>query len=50
LAAREAFISSATNPATPVSRIDAAQVADGKPGPVTTALREAYFGAGPERS
>jgi D-alanine transaminase len=44
-AAREAFISSATNPAQPVVRIDGATIGDGKPGPVAQALRAAYFGA-----
>lgn len=45
--AREAFISSATNPAVPVITIDGVQVGDGRPGPVARALRAAYFGAAP---
>jgi len=46
--AREAFISAASNPAISVVAIDGAQVADGKPGPVASALRAAYLGAVPE--
>jgi len=42
-AAREAFISSATNPAVSVVRIDGAIIGDGRPGPVAKMLREAYF-------
>lgn len=45
LAAREAYISSATNAAIPVVRLDGRQIGDGKPGPVARALRDAYFGA-----
>lgn len=44
-AAREAFLSSATNPAVPVVAIDDVSVANGRPGPVTLALRAAYLGA-----
>ncbi len=44
-AAREAFISSATNPATPVVSIDGAWIGDGRPGPIVIALRAAYLGA-----
>lgn len=44
-AAREAFMSSASNPATGIVSIDGAPVGDGKVGPVTRALRAAYFGA-----
>jgi len=44
--AREAFISSATNPAQAVVRIDGTEIGDGRPGPVAKALRDAYFGAG----
>ncbi len=44
-AAREAFISSATNPGVPVIAIDGATIGDGRPGPLAQALREAYFGA-----
>jgi D-alanine transaminase len=46
LAAREAFITSATNPATPVVAIDGKQIGDGRPGPVTRALQNLYLGAG----
>lgn len=42
-AAREAFISSATNPAVSVIAIDGVTVSDGRPGPVARALRDAYF-------
>jgi D-alanine transaminase len=45
-AAREAFISSATNPAVPVIAIDGAPVGDGRPGPVARALYQAYLGIG----
>lgn len=45
--AREAFISAATNPAVAVVSIDGAQIGDGKPGPIATALRAAYLGADP---
>jgi D-alanine transaminase len=41
-AAREAFISSATNPAVPVIAIDGAQIGDGRPGPISSALLAAY--------
>ncbi len=44
-AACEAFISAATNPATPVVAIDGTAIGDGRPGPVTKALRAAYLGA-----
>ncbi|WP_428030199.1 D-amino-acid transaminase [Ancylobacter sp.] len=43
-AAREAFVTSATNFATPVVRIDGHPVGDGRPGPVARALRENYHG------
>ncbi|MCC6920420.1 MAG: D-amino-acid transaminase [Alphaproteobacteria bacterium] len=42
-AAREAFITSAGNYVTPVISIDGQPVGDGKPGPVTQALRRAYI-------
>ncbi len=42
-AAREAFISSATNPAVPVTSIDGAIIGDGNPGPVAAALYAAYL-------
>ncbi len=38
-AAREAFITSATNTVMPVVRIDANTIGDGRPGPVTRRLR-----------
>lgn len=41
-AAREAFITSATNLVTPVVAIDGAEIGDGAPGPVAQRLREAY--------
>lgn len=44
-AAREAFISAASNPAVPVIGIDGATIGDGRPGPVAQALRAAYLGA-----
>jgi len=43
--AREAFISAASNPAVPVIDIDGVTVGDGRPGPVSRALRAAYLGA-----
>lgn len=42
-AAREAFISAASNPATPVVVIDGVPVGEGKPGPITLRLRENYL-------
>ncbi|HVV32822.1 MAG TPA: D-amino-acid transaminase [Vitreimonas sp.] len=47
--AREAFISAASNPAVAVVSLDGVQIGDGKPGPVATALRAAYLGAGSEK-
>jgi D-alanine transaminase len=44
-AAREAFISAASNPAVPVIAIDGQRVGNGLPGPVAKALRAAYLGA-----
>ncbi|TWA93009.1 D-alanine transaminase [Azospirillum brasilense] len=43
LAAREAFVSSAGTFALPVTRIDGKPVGDGKPGPITRTLRQAYL-------
>ena len=40
-AAREAFLTSATNPVTPVVRIDGRTIGKGKPGPVALRLRRA---------
>jgi D-alanine transaminase len=45
LGAREAFITSATQGAMPVVRIDGKAIGDGKPGPVTRGLREAFYTA-----
>jgi len=42
LAAREAFISSATGAAVPVVTIDGKQIGDGRPGPVTRRIRDLY--------
>lgn len=42
--AAEAFLSSATNAALSIVRIDGQVIGEGKPGPVATALRGAYFG------
>lgn len=42
-AAREAFLTSTTGGVVPVVQIDAARIADGRPGPVAMRLREAYF-------
>jgi D-alanine transaminase len=47
--AREAFISAAGNPAVPVIAIDNVPVGEGRPGPVTQALRAAYLGADPSK-
>lgn len=43
LAAREAFLSSAGTFAMPVTRIDGRPVGEGRPGPVTLGLRQAYL-------
>jgi D-alanine transaminase len=48
-AAREAFITAASNPATPVIAVDGAPIGAGKPGPVAAALRAAYLGADTDR-
>ncbi len=42
LAAREAFISSATGAAIPVVTIDGTRIGDGQPGPVTRRIRDVY--------
>lgn len=44
IAAREAFLTSATNFVMPVISLDGTLVGDGKPGPGTEALRLAYLG------
>ncbi|WP_395648286.1 D-amino-acid transaminase [Terricaulis sp.] len=43
-AAREAFISAASNPAVPVIAINGRKIGAGAPGPVSKALRAAYLG------
>ena len=45
LAAREAFITSATNGVMPVVAIDGKRIGDGRPGPVAAALRAALIAA-----
>lgn len=47
-AAREAFMSAASNPAVPVVAIDDVPVGEGRPGPVAQALRAFYLGAEPQ--
>lgn len=42
-AAREAFVTGATNPIVPVIAIDDAKIGNGKPGSITLALRQAYL-------
>jgi D-alanine transaminase len=51
-AAREAFLTSSSSFVLPVTRIDQTQVADGRPGPLTLALRRHYLAyvAGPGRT
>lgn len=44
-AAREAFITHASNAAVPVIAIDGVAISHGRPGPVARALRAAYLGA-----
>lgn len=41
--AREAFISSAANAATPITAIDGVRIGDGKPGPLTRRIGELYL-------
>ncbi|HRE44153.1 MAG TPA: D-amino-acid transaminase [Terricaulis sp.] len=48
-AAREAFLTGASNAAVPVIAIDGSAIGDGKPGPITAALRALYLGAAAER-
>jgi D-alanine transaminase len=43
LAAREAFITSATQLVLPVVKIDGHMIGDGKPGPIATALRREFY-------
>jgi D-alanine transaminase len=43
-AAREAFLTAASNAATAVVAIDGVRIGDGSPGPVTQMLRAAYLG------
>lgn len=42
--AREAFLSGASNPVVPIIAVDGAPIGDGRPGPITLALRAAYLG------
>jgi D-alanine transaminase len=42
-AAREAFVTSATQIVVPVTRIDGHKIGDGKPGPIATALRREFY-------
>jgi D-alanine transaminase len=42
-AAREAFITSATQPVLPVVKIDGHTIGDGKPGPIANALRREFY-------
>jgi D-alanine transaminase len=42
-AASEAFLSSASNGTLPIVAIDGVKIGDGRPGPITRMLREAYF-------
>jgi D-alanine transaminase len=46
-AAREAFITHASNAAVPVIAIDGFPIGGGRPGPITQALRASYLGAEP---
>ncbi len=46
--AREAFLTSAGNPVIAVTAIDGHRIGEGKPGPVTRALHDAYLGAQPK--
>lgn len=48
--AQEAFMSAASGALTPIVRIDDAIVGDGRPGPVSRMLRDAYFATVPDRS
>jgi D-alanine transaminase len=43
LSAREAFISSAANAATPITTIDGTPIGDGKPGPLSRRIAELYL-------
>jgi D-alanine transaminase len=43
--AREAFLTAASNPAIAVIEIDGVMTGDGRPGPITNALRAAYLSA-----
>ncbi|MBL8550431.1 MAG: D-amino-acid transaminase [Hyphomonadaceae bacterium] len=44
-AAREAFLSSASNAALPIVAIDGRTIGEGRPGPLARTLSDAYFGA-----
>jgi D-alanine transaminase len=41
--AREAFISSAANAATPITSIDGVRIGDGRPGPLSRRIAELYL-------
>ena len=48
--AREAFISSAANAATPITSIDGARIGDGKPGPLSRRIAELYVALSAKRA
>ncbi|HVU21456.1 MAG TPA: D-amino-acid transaminase [Rhizomicrobium sp.] len=48
--AREAFISSAANAATPITSIDGAKIGDGKPGPLSRRIAELYVALSASRA
>ena len=48
--AREAFISSAANAATPINSIDGAKIGDGKPGPLSRRIAELYVRMSAQRA
>jgi D-alanine transaminase len=48
--AREAFISSAANAATPITSIDGARIGDGRPGPLSRRIAELYLRISSQRA
>jgi len=48
--AREAFISSAANAATPITSLDGVKIGDGKPGPLSRRIAELYLGMSARRA